>query len=100
MDHGAVVDNIIRKAHWSDPLYNVPVQGYIDEKEFLYLMNSYRLCEDSISFRDAYGFSCENWNAKCSRFDPPLDKIYSFGEIKEVHLFCKKKCGMCIEDTI
>ncbi len=95
----------------NDPLYANPVamRGYIDEREFLYLMNNFMICEDSVTFRDAYGYPCAAWNGRCSRMDPPVATsgvkvlqltAYTWGQIKEVHLFCKATCGMCVQQNI
>lgn len=49
-----------------------------------------KVCEDAVTYRDAYGYSCAFWNERCSRYDPPIAEInrhvvYTFGQIKEVH---------------
>jgi len=60
---------------------------------------------DKFSFSENRRFSCSHWNSRCSRFDPPIasvhpDAVYTFGQIKEVHLFCRRTCRFCLEDDL
>ena len=92
-----------------------PEPGSVDEREFLFLINNWTMCEDSLTFRDALGNSCTDWaedvsyggraglGPGCSRFAPPGQSIsgrsLTFGELKEVHLMCRRTCGLCGADV-
>mmetsp|Transcript_36556 Transcript_36556/g.113975 ORF Transcript_36556/g.113975 Transcript_36556/m.113975 type:complete len:156 (-) Transcript_36556:55-522(-) len=54
-------------------------------------------CEDSVSFRDKFAYSCADWRGHDCEFYTTWWRPYSNADRQRVRENCNKSCGVCTE---